>query len=126
VERFHLAVWRGGASVTGKAESVLWLQRKRDEKKSPVLPNLHRITHTTNIDTHLIITFSYCFKQIGNYYYIATFNKVKIRVRFSKNSLFRTLSFTKIYPINPLSPELNLICYLLALLAHDFFSTLAG
>jgi transposase len=27
--------------------------------------------------------------------------------------------------INPLSPELNPICYLLALLAHDF-STLAG
>ena len=54
VERFHLAVWRGGASVTVEAESVLWLQGKRDEKKSPVLPNLHRIAHTTNIKTEFI------------------------------------------------------------------------
>jgi transposase len=28
--------------------------------------------------------------------------------------------------VNPLSPELNPICYLLALLAYHFFSMLAG
>jgi hypothetical protein len=47
----------------------------------------------------LIIKFSDRFKQIGNYYCIVTFHKVKIFVPFSKISLFRNLSFTKIYPI---------------------------
>jgi hypothetical protein len=36
VERFHLAVWRGGASVPVEAESVLWLQgdREREMRKN--------------------------------------------------------------------------------------------
>jgi len=48
-------IWRCGEAVrllTAEAESVLWLQGKRDEKKSPTLPNLHRLPHTTNNKTN--------------------------------------------------------------------------